>query len=116
MRPFVTARRGNAAGEIEAGHGRDGAGFLDELLRIFFDGGKHAAHHAAAAEVADERAGVEIGNNGDAGFGKKVAGLFVGTPVAGDCGELADHEAFDVGLGGFVIRSDWCRSCRFAGW
>ena len=35
-----------------------------------FDGGEHAAHDAAGAQVADQRARVEIADDGDAGVGR----------------------------------------------
>ena len=93
----------DAAGEIEPGHGGNGAGFFDQLCGVFFDGGEHAAHHAAAAQMADERAGIEIGDDGNAGLRKKCARFFVRAPVAGDAGELADDQAFDIRLRRFVI-------------
>ena len=36
-------------------------------------------------------------------FAEEGTGFVVGAPVAGDAGKFADHEAFDVRLGGFVI-------------
>ncbi len=36
-------------------------------------------------------------------FREERAGFLVGSPVAGDAGELADDETFDVRLRGFVI-------------
>ena len=103
MGPLVGGGGGDAGGEVEAGHGGDGAGFVDEAGGIFFEGGQHAAHDAAGAEVADECAGVEIVDHGDAGVGEEGVGLGVGAPIAGDGGKLADDEAFDVGVGGLVI-------------
>ena len=77
--------------------------FSTSFCGVFFDGGEDAAHDAAGAEMADEGAGIEIGNDGDAGVGEEAVGFLVGAPVAGDAGEFADGEAFDVGFGGFVI-------------
>ena len=37
--PVVDVRRGDAAGQVEPGHGRNGAGFFDELLRVLLSGG-----------------------------------------------------------------------------
>ncbi len=55
------------------------------------------------AQVADQRAGIEIVDDRNAGAGQEIVGLGVGAPVAGDGRELAHHQTFDVGAGGFVI-------------
>ena len=36
--PFVALGRGDAAGQVEAGHGGDAARLFDQLLRIVLDG------------------------------------------------------------------------------
>jgi len=64
---------------------------------------RHPTHHAAGAQVADQRASIETGNNGDAGLGEEGAGFDIGAPVTRDGGKLADHQALDVGTGGFVV-------------
>jgi hypothetical protein len=53
--------------------------------------------------MADERARIEIGDDGDVGFREECAGFLVGSPVAGDAREFANDETFDVRLRGFVI-------------
>ncbi len=92
------------------------ARLFDQLLPVGFDGGEHAAHDAAGAQVADQGARIEIADDGDAGAGEEGIGCGIGAPVAGDGGELADHETFDVRTLGFVVAWCWCRSCRFGGW
>ena len=64
--PDVALLGGDDLGEVSAVHLRNGAGFLDELGGIRFDGGDNAAHDAVVAQVADQGAGVDIGEDGDA--------------------------------------------------
>ena len=70
---------------------------------LCFDGREDAAHHAFGAEMADEGAGIEFGDDGIWFLARKCAGVVIGAPVAGERGELADDESFDVGLDGLVI-------------
>ena len=104
MSPVVTLRRGDACGKIETGHGGDRPGLLDQFSRVLFDSGQDAAHHAAAAQMAHQRARIEIGDDGDTGIREERAGFLIRAPVAGDGGELAHSKALDVRLPGFVIR------------
>ena len=53
--------------------------------------------------MADERAGVEVVDHGDAGVREEGVGLGVRPPIAREAGEFADHESLDVGMGGLVI-------------
>ena len=55
------------------------------------------------AEVADQRARIEVVDDGDAGACGESVGLVIRPPVGGDRGELADGKAFDVGALGFVV-------------
>ena len=55
--------------------------------------------------MADQRARIDLGDDGDAVVGRGTARPFVRAPVAGDGGELAHDQAFDIGLGGFVVVS-----------
>ena len=48
------------------------ARLLDQLRRIRFDRGEHAAHHAARAQVAHQRARVEVGDDGNPGAGREM--------------------------------------------
>ena len=53
--------------------------------------------------MADQGARIEAGDNGHAVPSQERAGLRIRTPVAGDGGELAHYQAFDVRPRGFVI-------------
>ncbi len=101
--PFITFRSGNSRGEIEAGHRWNRARFFDQLVRVFFDRGEDPAHHTAAAQVANKRARIEIGDNGNIGFREELLRFSIRTPVAGDVRKLANDETFDVRVDSFVI-------------
>ncbi len=47
--------------------------------------------------MADQRAGIDFGRYRHAVVREKLLGVLFRTPVAGDGGELAYHQAFDVG-------------------
>ena len=53
--------------------------------------------------MANQRARIEPGDDGDAVPRQERAGLGIRTPVAGDGREFANHQAFDVRPRGFVI-------------
>src|SRR5580658_4032287 len=55
--------------------------------------------------MAHQGARVEIGDDRDVGVGEEGARFFIGAPVAGDAGEFAYGETFDVRLAGFVVGS-----------
>ena len=58
---------------------------------------------AVIAQVADEAAGVDFGDDGNATFGKEVFGLILGAPIADDGRDFADDEAFDVRTARFAV-------------
>ena len=89
--PFVWFARAHPAGQIEPGHGRDGAGFLHQALRVRFHRRENPAHHATAAQMAHQRARIQIGNDGHAARVQKLAGHRIGAPVARHGRELAHH-------------------------
>ena len=53
--------------------------------------------------MADQAAGVDFGDHGDAAVGEERLRGFVGAPVARKRGEFAHDQTFDMRLRGFVI-------------
>jgi hypothetical protein len=78
--------------------------FSTSLVPSVSRGGKHAAHHAARAQMPDQRARIQVGDYRDAVLAQELAGFLVGSPVAGNRRELAHHQAFDVRARGFAVR------------
>ena len=80
-------------------------------------GRKHAAHHAARAQMAHQRAGVDFGDHGNA-----VARRETARAVSSERQLLASGENSRTtrpsmyGRADFVDRRRWRRSCRFADW
>ena len=102
--PLVAVFGGDDAGEVGAVHFGDGAGLFDEDVGVGFDGGDDAAHDAVGAEMADEGAGVDLGDDRDVVVLEVFVGNATRAPVGGVYGKFAGDEAFDVGPGGFVVR------------
>ena len=114
--PLIALAGGDAGGEVETGHGRDLAGAFDELGEVAAGAGEHAAHDAAATQVPHQGAGIDLRGDRDARVGQESIGVLVGAPVGSERGEFAHHEPFDIGLGGFVCRGAWRRSCQSGDW
>ena len=53
--------------------------------------------------MADQGAGVEIGDDGYVCTGEERVGGGIAAPIAGHGRELADHQAFNVGTPGLVV-------------
>ena len=94
---------GDDLGEVGAVHLADGAGAGNEGLRIRNVGRHDAAHHAVGAKVADQGAGIDLGEDGNGVALHVLIGDLLGAPVGADGGELADDEAFNVRPGSLVI-------------
>src|SRR5262249_14473408 len=73
------------------------------LLGISLDRRDHAAQASLLAEMAHDRAGVDVRDHGDAVALEIFFGDFLGAPVGADFGELADHQALDVRTRGLLI-------------
>ena len=78
--------------------------FSTRACGVGFNGGEHAAHHAARAQMAHQRARIETGNHRNAGAAEKGVRLRIRAPVAGDGRELAHHQTFDIRTGRLVVR------------
>ena len=100
---LVAGLRGDDARQVRAVHLANASGPLDEGFGIGFGGRDHAAHHAVGAQVADEGAGVDLGQNRDGVALHVLVGHLLGAPVGADGGELADDQAFDIGPGGLIV-------------
>src|SRR5690348_5218316 len=102
-RPFVIFGRGNSRYQVLPGHG-GGATYLGKQCgEIVLAHGDDAAQGAALAQKADEFTGVDLCNDRYVIGGEKMFGAFLGAPVAGNGRDLADYQAFNEGLDGFVI-------------
>ena len=80
------------------------SGLVDQSCGVLAGGRENSAHDSASAEVANERAGIDARNDRDAVLGQELRRGFFRSPVAGDGGELAHGETFNVGTARFVIR------------
>ncbi len=80
--PFITVGGGDARDEILAGHGWSGFGLIDEKSVILWTDSDDAAFGAVIAEMADETAGIDFGDDGDSALGEEVFGFLIGAPVA----------------------------------
>ncbi len=101
--PAVGFFAGDMAGEFLPGHQRNLFGFVDELVGGRAVGGNYAAERADVANVADERACVDIPDGGNLVAIQIELGSFGGAPVRRDLGKLADDKRFDVGARRFFI-------------
>jgi hypothetical protein len=101
--PAVGFFAGDAAGEFLAGHRGQLFGLEDQLLGGRAVGCDDAAQGANIANVADERAGVDIPDGGNFVAVQIELGGFGGAPVRRDLRKLAHDQRFDVGAGGFFV-------------
>ena len=82
--PVVGLFAGDAAGQLEAGHGGELARFGNEFLGGRAVGGDNATEGTDVADVADERAGINVPDDGNAVAGKIELSGFGGAPVGGE--------------------------------
>ena len=101
--PAVGALAGDAACKLLPGHGRQLLGFVDELIGGRAVGGDNAAKRADIANVANERARVDIPDDGNFVAIQIELSGFRGAPIRGDLRKFAHDERFDVGTRRFFI-------------
>jgi hypothetical protein len=77
---------------------------LDQRFGVGLGRRNHAAHHAVGAQVADQGAGVDLGQHRNGIALHVLVGDLLGAPVGADGRELADDQALDVGPGRLVVR------------
>jgi hypothetical protein len=94
--PIVRLVAGDTAGELLAGHGGKLLRFVDELIGGCAVGRDHAAKRADLANVKNQRAGVDIPDDGDFMAIEIELSGFAGTPVGRKLRKLADDEGFDI--------------------
>ena len=78
--------------------------FSTSTLGIALGGRNHAAHHAVGAQVADQGAGVDLGQHRNRIALHVLVGDLLGAPVGADGRELADDQALDIRPGRLVVR------------
>ena len=90
--------------------------FSTSFCGVALDGGEHAAHHAARAQVAHQGARVEIADDGHAGAARKrsAAASMRQLLAMGENSRTTRPSMY--GPRGFVVVRSWCRSCRFGDW
>ena len=100
---FVDGFCGDNFGEVGTVHLADIPGFLDECIGIGNVGGDDSAHDAVGSQMANQGAGVDLGEHGNGIALHVLVGDLFGAPVGADRGEFAHDQALDVGLRGFVV-------------
>jgi hypothetical protein len=101
--PAISLLAGNVACEFLPRHGRQLLSLVDQLLGRRAVGGHDATHGAGIANMADERARVDIPNSRDFMAIQIELRGFGGTPVRGDLRKLANNKRFDIRPGRFFI-------------
>ncbi len=100
---LVARLRRHNAGQIGALHLADTLRPRNQHVRIRLDRRNHAAHHAAVAQVAHQRTGVNFGEDRNSVALHVLVGYLLGAPVGADLGEFADDQSFDVGPCGLIV-------------
>ena len=78
--------------------------FSTSFWRLRFHGGKHAAHHAAVAQMAHQRARIDIGDYRDAVLAARNSRASSSErQLLVMRGKLAHHQTLDVRARGFVV-------------
>ncbi len=101
--PIVGFAAGDTAGEFLACHGGKLFGFENQLVGGSAIGGDHAAQRANFADVANQRARVDIPDDRNFVAIQIELCRFRRAPVRGNLREFADDERFDVGPRGFFV-------------
>ena len=94
--PAVSLFATDAAGKLLTSHDGQLLGFEDQLFGGRAVGGDHAAKSADVANVANERARVDVPDSGNFVAIQIKLGGFGGAPVRRDLGELSHDQRFDV--------------------
>ena len=103
LRPLVALFGGDGPGEVEPDHRRQRARLRHQRRRIGRNRREHGALGAVGAQVADERARVNVAEDRDVVPGEEIFGGLAAAPVGGELGEVAHDECFDVGPPGLVV-------------
>src|SRR6266481_9426284 len=101
--PAVGFGASDAAGELLARHTGQLLGFKHKLLRRRTVGGNDAAKRTDIANVADERAGINVPNHGNLVTVQIELRGFRGSPVRRDLRKFAHDERFDVRPRGLFV-------------
>src|SRR5260370_23111965 len=96
--PHVGFRAADAAGQPLPGHARQLLGFVNQLIRRRAIGRDDTAKRAEFANVANQRARLDVPDGGNLVALQIKLRRFRGTPVGTDLRKLAHNQRFDVGL------------------
>ncbi len=91
------------AGKVGAVHLCDGLCAGDELIGVGRLGADDATHDAVVAQVANDGAGVDVGEDGNVVLLEILVGHLGGAPVGRDGRELAGDEALDIRAFAFIV-------------
>jgi hypothetical protein len=94
--PIVGFAAGDTAGEFLPRHGKKLFRFKDQLVGRRTVGGNHAAQRAHLADVANQRARVDIPDHGNLVTIQIELCCLCGTPIRRDLREFPDNERFNV--------------------
>ena len=94
----------NHARQVGADHLRNLPGPLDESFGINSFRRNDAAHRAVGAQMADQGAGVDLGQHGNRIALHVLVGDLFRAPIGADGRKLAHYQALDKGLGRLVVR------------
>src|ERR1035437_8285893 len=101
---WVARFRRNHARQIGAVHLANASRLLNKDVRVALDSRNHAEHHAVSTQMADQGAGVDLGQHGYGIALHVLVGDLRGAPVGTDGRKLADAQALDKGPGRLVVR------------
>ena len=77
--------------------------FATKACSSVVNGGDDSAHGAVLAQVADKRARINVGNDGNAVVREESGNFFFRAPIAGQFGKLTHHQTFRVRPRGLTI-------------
>ena len=104
--PGVGLFGGDDFGEVQTGHAGPGVGAADEFGVVIYDGliGAYNPFESTLdAEFAHQGPRIDAGDAGDVVAEEVFVEGFDGAEIGGDGGEFFNDEAFDLGMGGFVV-------------
>ena len=101
--PLIDVARGDFLRQVGAIHLRNRARLGDQLVGVGLQRRDHAAHDAVVAQMAHQRARVDLAEHGNLVALQILFRDLLRAPVGADARELAHDQPFDIRTRGFVV-------------